>query len=183
MNKKIIFSVASERFNKIFKKLKNNKLYRLMDWGVGDPNRKKETYVRVIGAIANKETKVEFKGPSAPSTEKCAFYKVEDHYECLIIPEEPGFGNILSSNFGVNYEKEYEKIGYDEEAIKQLTKETGGSIFDEKDTKGILEMAQDKAKIEVLEKKFLDWYLIIAAMVMFLLEILIRRIKEKIKKR
>ncbi|MBT4540440.1 VWA domain-containing protein [Candidatus Woesearchaeota archaeon] len=158
-------------------------VYRLMDWGVGDPNRKRESYVRVTNAIVNHETKVEYKGSTAPGNSECNFYSVEDHYECMVIPKEIGFGKIKGKEFGVNYDPEYKYIGYNNNAVELLVLETGGNIFSIKDIDGMVEKAKDKAKVELLNKKYVDWYLTIAAMVLFLIEILIRRIKEKIKSR
>lgn len=156
-------------------------IYRVMDWGVGDPNRKRDTYVRVMDAIVNKETKVEYKGKTAPKTKECNFYAVEDYYECIIVPTSVGFGTILGKDFGVNYDLEYRDIGFNENEIEQLTKETGGSIFNPTDYSNIIKKAKDKAKIELMTKQYIDWYFVVAAMALFLIEVLIRRIKEKIK--
>ncbi|MFH1439065.1 MAG: vWA domain-containing protein [Candidatus Woesearchaeota archaeon] len=158
-------------------------MYRMMDWGVGDPNRKRDSYVRVTDAIVNKETKVEYKGKEAPKTDECNFNSVEDHYECLIVPTETGFAKILGKEFGVNYDKEYLDIGFNQDAIELLVTKTNGNIFIINDIKSIVNKAKDKAKVEILSKKYVDWYFVIAAMVMFLIEVLVRRIKEKIRKR
>lgn len=157
-------------------------IYRVMDWGVGDPNRKRDSYTRVVDAIVNHETKVEYKGKAVPNTEECSFYAVEDHYECFIIPTQPGFGKVLNKEFGVNYDTEYLNIGFNENELQMLTSETGGSIFGEDDIKSIVEKAKDKARVEVLSKNYVDWYFVVGAMVLFLLEVLIRRILDKIKK-
>jgi hypothetical protein len=157
-------------------------LYRLMDWSVGDPNRKLDSYVRVKSATVNKETKVEYKAESHPGSSECNFYSVEDHYECMIIPKDIGFGKIMGKEFGVNYNPEYKYVGYNKDAIEMLVLETGGNIFVANDIDAIVEKAKSNAKIELLSKKYLDWILAVCAMVLFLIEVLVRRIKEKIKK-
>lgn len=157
-------------------------MHRLMDWSVGDPNRKRDEYVRVKDAIVNRETKVEYKGKKQPATDMCSFYPVEDHYECYIIPKNAGFDKILGKEFGVNYDNEYRYIGYNERAIRELTEETGGLIFGAGDLNGMVEKAKSKAEVDTIVKRFLDWYLIIAAMALFLIEVLARRMREKIKK-
>lgn len=157
-------------------------VYRTMDWAVGDPNRKKDSYTRVMDAIVNKPVKVEYKGKILPTTDECKFYAVGDHYECTIVPKGIGFEEILGKFFGVNYDPEYKYIGWNEDAIKTLTLETDGGIFSPIDTKGIIEKVKNKAKVETTAKRYLDWYFIVGAMVIFLIEVLIRRLKEKIKK-
>ncbi len=157
-------------------------VYRVMDWSVGDPNRKRDTYVRVQDAIVGQETKVEYKGPSKPNTGECNFYNVEDHYECIIVPKETGFAKIMSRDFGVNYNPEYKYIGYNDKEIEFLTTETGGSIFGAGDIKSMVQKAKDKAKVEILSKTYIDWIFVVAAMCIFLIEVLIRRIMDKIRR-
>ena len=157
-------------------------VYRTMDWSVGDPNRKRDTYVRVQDAIVGKETKVEYKGPSKPNTAECNFYNVEDHYECMIVPSDTGFAKILGKEFGVNYDLEYKYVGYNDKEIEFLAIETGGNIFGAGDIKGMIQKAKDKAKVEILSKNYIDWWFIVAAMCVFLVEVLIRRIMDKIRR-
>ncbi|MBT4824511.1 VWA domain-containing protein [Candidatus Woesearchaeota archaeon] len=158
-------------------------IYRVMDWGVGDPSRKQDSYVRVSNAIVNKETKVEYKGKNLPKSGECTFHNTEgDLYECLILPKEVGFANILGREYGINYDLEYKNVGFNDKVIEFITKETGGSIFDPSNSLAITEKAKEKAKIEILSKKFIDWYFVVAAMIVLLIEFLIRRVRDKVRR-
>jgi hypothetical protein len=151
-------------------------IYRIFDWAIGDPNRKKASYTRVAEAIVGQETKVSYKGTSYPTSEKCTFLPIEDHYECSILPTQSGFDTILGTTYAVNYQEEYQDIGYNQRALNLLTERSGGSSFDPAETGAIISKVKSDSKVRVLEKHALDWYLLAAAMIVFLFEIFVRRV-------
>lgn len=156
-------------------------IYRIFDWAIGDPNRKKTTYVSVGDAIVGKETRIEYKGASAPDTSRCMFLPIEDHYECSIIPTKAGFDELLNVPFGVNYEEEYQNVGYNEAALKSLAEKTNGAVFSSDSTDAIVSKVKSDSKTKVLEKKSIDWWLLGAAMAVFLFEIWMRRVIQNRK--
>ncbi|MBI5392509.1 VWA domain-containing protein [Candidatus Woesearchaeota archaeon] len=155
--------------------------YRVFDWAVGDPNRNKETYVRVEDAIVNQKTQVQYKGKSVPISDKCNFVAVEDYSECYIVPTTIGIDQILNKKFNVNYPEEYIDIGYNEDELKVLTQKTGGSFFTSGDIQNIVEKTKNSAKVDIIKKIYIDWYFVIAAIAIFLTEIVIRKIAERIR--
>ncbi len=154
-------------------------IYRTFDWAVGDPNRNKETYVRVDDAIVNEKTLVNYKGNAVPTSERCNFVPIENYYECYIVPATIGIDTILQKKFPVNYPDEYKYIGYNEDALKVLVEKTGGLSFGAQDINTIVEKTKNNAKLDIVNKIYIDWYFIIAAIIIFLIEIIIRRIMEK----
>lgn len=157
---------------------KENKplIFRIFDWAIGDPNRKKTSYVSVAEGFVGKEIRVEYKGASYPTTDRCTFLPIEEHYECSIIVSKPGFDQILGVPFAVNYEEEYGDVGYNEAALKSLADKTNGAVFSPDNIDAIVSKVKSDSKVNVLEKKYLDWLLLAAAMAVFLVEIWIRRI-------
>ncbi len=156
-------------------------IYRIFDWAIGDPNRKKATYVEVGEAFVGKEVKVEYKGPTYPRTSRCTFLAIENHYECRLIPAKTGFDEIMNTPFAVNYEDEYQDVGYNEAALKRLVEHTNGVIFSPENVNGIISKVKSDSKVKVLEKMAIDWYILAAAMAVFLLEIFARRVLQNRK--
>ncbi|MBI5072920.1 hypothetical protein HZA99_03810, partial [Candidatus Woesearchaeota archaeon] len=150
-------------------------IYRIFDWAIGDPNRKKATYVEVGDAVIGKEAKVEYKGTSYPSTSRCTFLPIEDHYECSFIPEVVGFDEILGTPYAVNYEGEYQDVGYNQAGLKSLVENTDGFLFSPENEGGIISKVKSDSKVRVMEKQEIDWYVLAAAMIIFLIEIFTRR--------
>lgn len=153
-------------------------LYRIFDWAIGDPNRKKTSYLRVDDAIVGKEAKVYYKGSKYPTSSACTFLPVEDHYECSIIPATAGFDTILNVPYAANYQEEYQNVGYNENALKMLADRTTGEIFKADQIDAIVSKVKSDSKVKILDKHALDWIVLAAAMVMFLVEIYLRRILQ-----
>ncbi len=158
-------------------------LYRIFDWVIGDPNRKKTTYVEISDAFVGKETIIRYKGPVYPDTGRCTFLPIEDHYECSIIPQKTGFDEILKTPFAVNYEDEYMDVGYNEVGLKTLAQKTSGVIFSGENVNDIISKVKSDSKVKVLDKKDVDWYVLAAAMIIFLFEIFVRRVLQGQKNR
>lgn len=150
-------------------------IYRIFDWAIGDPNRKKASYVEVSDAVVGKEAKVEYKGTSYPSTGKCTFLPIEDHYECSMIPKVAGFDEILGTPYAVNYEEEYQDVGFNQAGLKRLAENTNGVLFSPENEGGIISKVKSDSKVKVMEKREIDWYVLAGAMLLFLFEIFTRR--------
>lgn len=156
-------------------------IFRIFDWAIGDPNRKKTTYTRIGEAVVGKEAKVEYKGSSYPTSDKCTFLPVEDHYECNILPTEAGFDTILGTPYAVNYEEEYQDVGFNEPKLKTLADRSDGTIFKPDQIEAIVSKAKSDSKVKILDKQALDWYVLAAAMLIFLFEVYLRRILQNRK--
>lgn len=150
--------------------------YRIMDWAIGDPNRKKLEYVYVEDTTVGKETTVKYKGTAAPSSDRCNFLEIEDHYECTVMSQQQGFDEILNVPFAVNYDDEYAEIGFNEAQLRYLTKETAGLIFPAENVEEIVQKVKSDAKVDVIQRIKLDWIIVCIAIMVYLIEILVRRI-------
>ncbi|NOR48816.1 MAG: VWA domain-containing protein, partial [Methanosarcinaceae archaeon] len=99
-------------------------------------------------------------------------------YDTTIDPDRIGMHDISGYPVAVNYALEYRDVGLNEE-LPSLVKSSGGKTYDERDARALL-LEDARANSERVIQEPVSWkmYFIIAALLLFLLEIVIRRIKE-----
>ena len=160
-------------------KKNSNLLTRTFNWAIGDPERKSQEFIEIPDTRINEPTEVIVKSKTVPKSEQGVFYKIdEDLYATTITPTETGFQNILTATFAANYPSEYEMMGFNPE-LKSITDSTGGKIFNKNDIDGIIEFTKTRAKRTVVTKETIRQPFIIAAIILLLIEIFIRRITRK----
>lgn len=99
-------------------------------------------------------------------------------YEATVNPGSIGIHDISGYPLAVNYQLEYRDIGLNKE-IEPLILATGGKIYTEKDARALLlKDARQNSEREANEPVSLKVYVLLAALVLYLSEILARRIKE-----
>jgi hypothetical protein len=99
-------------------------------------------------------------------------------YETSISPETTGIHDISGYPLAVNYALEYRDMGLNEN-IKPLILATGGKIYTEKDARAfLLKDARQNSQRESNEPVSLKVYVLLAALILYLSEIIARRIKE-----
>jgi uncharacterized membrane protein len=99
-------------------------------------------------------------------------------YETSLNPKSIGIHDISGYPLAVNYALEYRDIGLNED-IEPLILETGGKIYDEKEARAfLLKDARQNSERESNEPVSLKVYVFLAALILYLSEILARRIKE-----
>lgn len=157
----------------------SNLMIRTFNWAIGDPERKSQEFIEIADTRVNEPTEVIVKSKTVPKSEEGVFYKIdEDLYATTITPAQTGFQNILTATFAVNYPAEYEMMGFNPE-LKSIAESTGGKMFDKSDVDGIIEFTKTKAKRSVVTKQTIRQPFIIAAIILLLIEIFIRRISRK----
>ena len=99
-------------------------------------------------------------------------------YDTTIDPDRIGMHDISGYPVAVNYALEYRDVGLNEE-LPSLVKSSGGKTYNERDARALL-LEDAKANSERVVQEPVSWkmYFIIAALLLFLLEIVIRRVKE-----
>jgi len=131
--------------------------------------------VQIADTRLNSPTKVEVRAKQVPKAEGLTLYKVgKDTYATSITPTEVGFQEVMGTVFAVNNPFEYENVGVSS-LLEQSVEATGGKIFRPDDVEGILEFAKTRAKRTIIQQQPVRWPLISVAIVLFLLEIFIRR--------
>ena len=161
----------------------NSKLIsRMVNWGIGDPERKLELYTQVGDGIVNESIEVIVKSSKYPKSEELNFYKVDENlYSAKFIASELGFGKIVSNIYAANYKPEYEKLGFNPE-LSNIVQATDGKIFKPSEAKEIVDYVSKRSERVDIQKKKVSWPFIVAALILFLLEVLIRRIQENSRK-
>lgn len=99
-------------------------------------------------------------------------------YEATVNPESAGIHDISGYPLAVNYQLEYRDVGLNKD-IEPLILATGGKIYTEKDARALLlKDARQNSKRDANEPVSLKVYVLLAALILYLSEILARRIKE-----
>ncbi|MBI1936352.1 VWA domain-containing protein [Candidatus Woesearchaeota archaeon] len=162
---------------------KNSKLItKSINWAIGDLGRKKSYDVTIRDTVIGKQVAVNVISKEMPKSEGLAFAKIDTNlYTSVYSPGETGFKEILGATFATNYNDEYANLGINPE-FTNLVEKTGGRIFDTSDTKSIIEFIKAKSKRIKIESADYRWPFAIIAMLLFLLEIGVRRYRENIQK-
>ncbi|MGP8322003.1 MAG: hypothetical protein ACT6FE_06745 [Methanosarcinaceae archaeon] len=102
----------------------------------------------------------------------------KDTYETTIDPDRIGMHDISGYPIAVNYALELCDVGLNEK-LPSLIRSSGGKTYTERDARALL-LGDAKMNSERIVREPVSWkmYFIIAALLLFLLEIVIRRIKE-----
>jgi len=146
---------------------------RAASWSVGDPQRKKDRWLRVEDGRRAENVGVE------------ASYEVdglkrqgENLYTTEIKPENLGFHSYDTEVYGYNYNSEIEQIGYKEEN-EFLATETGGKVYTPDEENSIRNDIKSFSERKVIEKQHLGSYLILGALLIFIAEVGYRKRKGK----
>jgi hypothetical protein len=152
---------------------------RTMNWAIGDPERKSESFIDAKDTRLNEPAEITVKSKVPPDAPNVVFYKIdEDTYTGSIVPSQVGFQEVAGAVFAVNYETEFEDLGLNPE-LEKIVGSTGGKIFDPGDIDGMVEHAKTKAKRVINSREYVRWPFILLAVVVFLVEIFIRRLVRK----
>ncbi len=104
-------------------------------------------------------------------------------YETTVSPETPGLHDISGYPLAVNYPLEFRDVGINKE-IEPLVLATGGKIYDAREARALLlKDARQNSEREVQEPISLKMYVLLAALLLYLSEIIVRRIREMRKLR
>lgn len=99
-------------------------------------------------------------------------------YEVSVSPDEIGIHDISGYPLAVNYPLEYLDVGLNND-IKPLILATGGNIYTEKEARAfLLKDARQNSERESNEPVSLKVYVLLAALILYLGEVLVRRIRD-----
>ncbi len=156
---------------------KNSKVVsRTFNWVIGDPDRKSKEFVDVRDTRVFETTDLIVRSETPPKAEGYSFYKTdEDIYSSAITPLKSGFSEVLGATFAVNAPSEYENLGFSDE-LEGVVFNTGGKVFDKDDIDGMVDHTITRSRREVITKENFRWPFVMAVVILFLIEIFIRRI-------
>ncbi|MFH1916578.1 MAG: VWA domain-containing protein [Nanoarchaeota archaeon] len=157
---------------------------RTINWAIGDPERKQDYLVSISDGYVDVPFVVRVKSDKRPTAEGYEFYKTDtDMYESekFTVPKT-GFSQILATTFAVNNEKEYAFIGYNDNLAK-ITSSTGGKLFKPQDIDEIVDFMRKSSRKTHLKKVSFTWLFVILAIIIFLIEIGIRKTQQHLKEK
>jgi len=165
---------AGELYNK-----ENSKIItRMINWAIGDISRTKEFDVKIKDTTLGEHTNVQVISKAKPTDKDLEFSQIgPNFYSAEFIPTKTGFSEFLGAKVAVNYNKEYIDIGMNPE-FKEFVKLSGGSLFEPDDIEGIVTKVRTVSKRKRIEVVFYRWIFVSAAIILLLIEITIRKIKE-----
>ena len=153
-------------------------LTKAINWAIGDLTRKKNFDVKIKDTTLGNPMSVSVVSDSLPRHEKLSFVKADVNlYNAKYDPTRIGFYNFLGADAAVNYKDEFKDLGVNDEFI-ELVEQTQGKIFDKDDIDGILEFVKEKSKRIKVDTTEFKWPFLIAALLLFLAEIGLRRVWE-----
>jgi hypothetical protein len=151
---------------------------RTMNWAIGDPDRKSERFVSVSDTRLNQTAEVTVKSPEPPAAGELRFYQAgEDLYQTTLYPTTAGFHEVAGATFAVNYNDEYSSLGVNP-LVEKVVSTTKGKIFNKDDVDSIVEHIKSVSKRNEMKKEFIRFPFLIFAIVLLLIEIIVRRIAE-----
>jgi len=177
-----VVSIATDDGSKwageILTKGNSKMVTRSVNWAIGNLGRKKDFDVKIRDTALGKPTYVEVISKDLPKHEQLFFAKVDTNtYNAEFNADNPGFYNFLGADAAVNYNTEYANLGINKEFIN-LINSTGGSVFQKDDLDKIIDFVIEKSRRIKIESTNFVWPFALAALILFLIEIIIRRLWE-----
>ncbi len=150
-------------------------IVRSINWAVGDPERKKEYSVDIEDTREGESGKITVVSDKFPVAEGIEFVEtVDGNYEASFLAKEPGFHEILGRKYAVNYAEEWQDLGYGKKFLDSINA-IGGKEFNPEDVDKIVEFAKSVSRKGEVKREDLRKYFLLAALLILLIEIGIRR--------
>lgn len=151
---------------------------KIINWVIGDPSKTRGFGVFTEDVRLGESSDIVLKTDKVPRSETYPFEKTDANtYHASFTPKEVGFYDVLGNIIGVSYPTEYEKLGMNPE-LKNLVSVTGGELFKKDDVDSIVEKAVSTSKRKETQETSLRWPFLMAALVVFLFEVMVRKIRE-----
>lgn len=151
---------------------------RTVNWAIGDPQRKEAYYVEIPDGRVNEELEISVRSESVVTSEVLDFTKEGDIYKARVLPNNVGFNDLLGETYAVNRPRELDRVGINKDIV-QVTELSGGKVFKPSESEAIVEHIRQASKRVTIQREVLSAPFIIAAALLLLLEIFLRRISER----
>ena len=151
-------------------------------WAVGDPTRKQEISIRIPTAVVGRSTEAVFVS-KVPVNGDCKDTPLQferssgDSYLFSFTPKTIGFGTACNVPYAVNNPPELWRVGINED-LKTAVGVTDGGVFEPEQVDKIAERIKTVSKKVTVEKTELRNPFLLIAVMLFLLEIFIRRLVQ-----
>ncbi|RZN13450.1 MAG: hypothetical protein EF812_07625 [Methanosarcinales archaeon] len=153
-----------------------------MNWLIGDPRPAGDT-ITAPDTWLGTPSRVTIKTTSVPDVsfdnKRLSFTKEGNHYTAIIDPKKDGFYNIAGYEIAANYPLEYREIGFNEDMGAHIG-ECNGSVrnFEEAKTLLLGDIKANSVRV-VNEPASAKMPFIIASLIIFLGEVILRRLRQR----
>ena len=96
-------------------------------------------------------------------------------YVLLDVSNFTGYNRVLDTIFAVNDKEEFRDVGVNKE-LNQLISLTGGKMFSPENIDEIVEFIKQKSTKVRLVRKSYSWIFLLAALILYLVEVCVRRL-------
>ena len=158
---------------------KNSKLItRITNWAIGDPERKNDFFVDIRDARVNKSSEIIVRTKRFPKVKGLEFSKTDKNtYRSYYVNENTGFKSVLGAIYGVNYDREYQSLGFSND-LSTLVSATKGKVFGPEEADAIVEHVKTISRRVIRERTEFRMHFLIMALILLTAEIVYRRVKE-----
>jgi hypothetical protein len=147
---------------------------KIMNWAIENPQRKNDFYTDVSDTRSGEYVEAYVKSFAPPNDAR--FSKIDENlYKAEFSATQTGLFEILDKEYGVNYHEEYEHMGLNQEFVDSLYY-MGANVYKPSEEGKIIEVAKSSSFEIVNRTQSLRNYLIYPAIVILLLEIIVRRV-------
>jgi uncharacterized membrane protein len=151
---------------------------RTVNWAVGDP-RPESGRIDAEDGWLGSPLEITITSASPPKIGSGQVEKVgENRYMAVVTPEKQGIYTVGDYGIAVNYPLEFRYVGFNPE-FSRLIMSNGGIVFTEAEVAGsLVEEARNRSEITTQQRVSRRWFLLFAALAIFLFEVMARRLRE-----
>ena len=151
---------------------------RMINWGIENPQRNKEEYIDVSDSRVDEKVSVYVKSNTVPEYQNLIFSKIDDNlYKSEFEVNREGFYEIFNKVYAINYHRELENIGMNEEYLETI-KALDWEIINKEEIDLITEETLKASKSTIIKKNHIAYIFIIISIILFFIEMIIRRINR-----
>ncbi|MFT4304212.1 MAG: VWA domain-containing protein [Candidatus Woesearchaeota archaeon] len=154
---------------------------RSINYLIGDPERKLDYSINIPDTYINEIVEVQVISKDYPITD-INLVKIRDNeYLGRTRPEQLGINTLLNKPYAVNYPKEFQRLGMNKNA-EELVAISDGRIFEIDNTDEIINYIQTVSRRTTITKAYITWQILVLILIIYLFEVIIRKIVENRRK-
>ncbi len=155
---------------------------RMVNWAVGDPRRNDEIVISGDDVHLGDPAVISVRSDTVPSInldgKQLELSQIDkDRYQTSIKTESLGFLDISGYSIAVNYPAEFRDVGYSED-LKGTIDMFGGAVYEEDEIDPLLDNLRERSTRTVQEPEDMRLPFLLAAMIIFVGEVAVRRLRE-----
>jgi uncharacterized membrane protein len=172
-----VFS-SGNNLGELLNKDNSRLLSRIINWVIADPERKNDFFVDVRDARVDKTAEIIVKSSRFPKVKGMEFSKIaKKKYRAYYVNPTTGFKSVLGAVYGVNYDWEYQYLGFSSD-LESVISATNGKLFEHTQVDDIVQHVKSISRRVITEKKEFRNVFLVLALILLVAEIVARRVRE-----